>query len=617
MLLKSKRALGIILVLMILIGLVPAQLAVAAPKARSVEISETSITIDLATQAIYQIEAKVLPEGASQRMIYASQKTAVAKVSKTGLITAKKIGNTKIGIRPHGVKKWKKISLKVVDSLRPTKLTVPSTKVNLQLGEMYDVIPTVTPSTAIQDVTYSVDKPAIASVSTTGTITAKKSGTCYVRVRSKRNTNLVRNIKVTVGKLPTPSKIIIVPEDKAMTVNESLQLTAQVAPDGASESVIWKSNNTKLATVTSNGLVSAIAEGSVKITATSRAKSTVKTTRTINISDPNKPTAIAFTNDDVLYFPKKSTYTLEWTVAPESARRDAKFTSSNSSIVSVDANTGFITMKDDGVVTITMTAVGTKLTDTIKIVVLNTQRTSELPDKYSSSDSQIKENLAKIDAIRTSAFNELTMLEGIGTISPAESKRRREAITDAFVGYGFAWKTPVKVTYWDSSLSQNNYQPGRIYYGLPYIQHGANMNYTNRQFNLTKAVGQQYFKSINGSSRYYEMTSKRLNKYYVGVDCSSFVSMAVYGTNHAASYYNTEMIGKSTYYKTVTGSTNMRPGDLMNRSGRHVIMFLYYIDSAKTQMMLIENGGGSVSCKVANVSTYTSQGYVIKRPTKY
>ncbi|MBE6754103.1 MAG: hypothetical protein E7559_07130, partial [Ruminococcaceae bacterium] len=42
-------------------------------------------------------------------------------------------------------------------------------------------------------------------------------------------------------------------------------------------------------------------------------------------------------------------------------------------------------------------------------------------------------------------------------------------------------------------------------------------------------------------------------------------------------------------------------GDLLNRSGRHVVIFLYYTDASKTQMVIIEQGGGAwdtntVSC---------------------
>ncbi|MEG0146040.1 MAG: hypothetical protein RR739_08245, partial [Clostridia bacterium] len=38
---------------------------------------------------------------------------------------------------------------------------------------------------------------------------------------------------------------------------------------------------------------------------------------------------------------------------------------------------------------------------------------------------------------------------------------------------------------------------------------------------------------------------------------------------------------------------DLRPGDVMVWPGEHVVMFLYYTDSAKSRMMIIEQGGGS------------------------
>ena len=47
-------------------------------------------------------------------------------------------------------------------------------------------------------------------------------------------------------------------------------------------------------------------------------------------------------------------------------------------------------------------------------------------------------------------------------------------------------------------------------------------------------------------------------------------------------------------------------------------MFLYYANEEKTQIVIIEQGGGeagtnTVSCSIRDVSYYTSRGYSIRR----
>ena len=60
----------------------------------------------------------------------------------------------------------------------------------------------------------------------------------------------------------------------------------------------------------------------------------------------------------------------------------------------------------------------------------------------------------------------------------------------------------------------------------------------------------------------------------------------------------------------------MRPGDLLCKSGSHVVMFLYYANTEKTKIMIIENGGSeagtnTVHCSVMNLSSYSK--YTVRR----
>ena len=606
------------LALMLLTAILPMQ-AIAAPRPTGINLGSSNVTIDLAGAKTLQIVANVLPSGASQRMVWATSNKSIATVNSKGVVTAKKFGNVKIGVRPAGIKKWTTVKLSVKDSARPTSLSLPTTSITLTKGETYAIEPIYLPSSASTETSYATQKKAIATVSTGGVITAKAAGTTQIRVRSKRNSKLQKMLTVKVANPQAPTGITLLPENAPLEVGETVQLSASVTPETASSSVSYKSSNTSIATVSSTGLVTAKKIGSAKITVTSKANSGVKVVRSITVHDPNAPKSIHYLDSyqGALYFLDGDSVTLEYTVEPATARRDAVFTSSNKKIVTVDAETGRIQCLDTGVANITITAKGTKLIDVVKITVLDSERIAIVPARTTKDNAkEVRENLAKIDAIKASATNELTALRAAGVITENELAVRKAAIHSAFESYGITWSTPERVKYWNSALSAtNDFRPDRMYYGMPYIQNGAKQDYTNRRFTLQKAVQSGYMKAVSGTSRVYTMTNKRLSDYYVGCDCSSFSSMAIWGTTHAASYLNTTLIASSNYYKTIPDKKTLRPGDLLNKSGSHVIMFLYYTDSAKSQMMLIEQGGNTVTCNVANLSKYAS--YTAKRPLKF
>jgi hypothetical protein len=72
--------------------------------------------------------------------------------------------------------------------------------------------------------------------------------------------------------------------------------------------------------------------------------------------------------------------------------------------------------------------------------------------------------------------------------------------------------------------------------------------------------------------------------------------MRVWGLGNARSYLRSGDMKASSAYKTVAtrtrgdGYLNLRPGDMFIRDG-HVAMFLYYTNSVRNQVMIIQQGG--------------------------
>lgn len=71
---------------------------------------------------------------------------------------------------------------------------------------------------------------------------------------------------------------------KELAVGETLQLTATPAPANTTDNVVWSSDAEEFATVSESGLVTAVAAGTAKISAT---YGSVSATCTVHVSEPD------------------------------------------------------------------------------------------------------------------------------------------------------------------------------------------------------------------------------------------------------------------------------------------------------------------------------------------
>jgi endoglucanase len=77
------------------------------------------------------------------------------------------------------------------------------------------------------------------------------------------------SVTITVSSTNTvPTSVSVSPASASILVNGTVQLSSTVLPSNANQAVTWSSGNTAIATVSSTGLVTGIAEGSATITVT-------------------------------------------------------------------------------------------------------------------------------------------------------------------------------------------------------------------------------------------------------------------------------------------------------------------------------------------------------------
>ena len=118
-------------------------------------------------------------------------------------------------------------------------------------------------------VTWSSSAVGVATVSSQGLVTAVMNGTAQITARSG---SASANILVTV--MQSLGSVVIEPSSATlMSLGETVQLTATVLDQNgqpvADAAVSWSSSDTGIATVSGQGLVTAVGNGSVTITARS------------------------------------------------------------------------------------------------------------------------------------------------------------------------------------------------------------------------------------------------------------------------------------------------------------------------------------------------------------
>lgn len=176
----------------------------------------------------------------------------------------------------------------------------------LTKGETLNLSATVDADATDKTITWKSSDATIASVDSTGKVTANKTGSAIITVTATNGTEDTADDKtdtITITVTNPANGITLNKTALALTKGGTETLTATVDPTDADGTVSWSSDNTSVATVDSNGKVVAAAEGEATITATIGAKSatcTVTVTRATTLANAfenGAVTKIVATND--------------------------------------------------------------------------------------------------------------------------------------------------------------------------------------------------------------------------------------------------------------------------------------------------------------------------------
>ena len=288
---------------------------------------------------------------------FKSGKTGVASVDGKGLVTATAEGKAKITVTTNNKKVKATITINVVDLYKPSGVSIAQGKTaTIALGQPLQLTAALEPATAQATLTWKSSKPGVATVDGGGLVSPVAEGTTKITV----NTHNKKKATITV-KVVDPNKPdgVSIAQGKTITITmgQSLQLNAALAPATAQATLAWKSSKPGVATVDGNGVVVPVGEGTTKITVQTHNKK--KATITVKVVDPNKPLGIGINQGKAVTMKVGEALQLSVGLNPATAQTSLAWKSSKAAVASVDGG-GVVTALKKGKTKITVTTYNKK-----------------------------------------------------------------------------------------------------------------------------------------------------------------------------------------------------------------------------------------------------------------
>ena len=234
------------------------------------------------------------------------------------------------------------------------QLSVDIEKKNIQVDEYAQIIV----NSRAKKYEYISDNTSVAIISY-GRVKGVAEGTANITVSvvdsNYKPEQVTLQVTVSEKKIEI-TEVLLNKDAETLTEGDTITLSAEVLPYDTtySKNVSWSSSNEAVATVSADGTVTAKSAGIAIITATSENGMTASCT--ITVEKKLIPITEVYLDKSSATLTEGDTATLTATVLPENTTysKDVSWSSSNSAVVTVDAN-GTVTAKSAGTAVITAT----------------------------------------------------------------------------------------------------------------------------------------------------------------------------------------------------------------------------------------------------------------------
>ena len=244
----------------------------------SVTLNKTSLNMTKGQSET--LTATVTPDNATDKTVsWSSSDATIASVDQNGRVTALKSGSATIMAKAGE----KSATCSVTITTPVESVSLDRTSVNLEEGQTTTLVATINPNDADEKtVTWTTSNASVATV-TNGVVTAIAEGVATITA-SVGGKSATCSITVSKNTIPVTS-ITLNKSSLSLKVGEKETLIATVLPENATDKkVTWASSKEDVATVDSNGRVTAVAEGNATIIASAGGKTA---TCSVTVSNNN------------------------------------------------------------------------------------------------------------------------------------------------------------------------------------------------------------------------------------------------------------------------------------------------------------------------------------------
>lgn len=247
-----------------------------------------------------------------------------------------------------------------------TNIRMNISQATIQSGGQYQLSAIITPSDASKSLRWTSSNPNVATVNNNGLVTGKSSGTSTITCITTDGSNLSAFCTITVAQLITS---ISMQGSLEMNTGNTYRLSVSISPASATgKSLKWNSSNGNVATVSSDGTVTAKSPGTANITCVTTDGSKKSATCTVTVKQG--VTGITLNKTSATIGVGNSTQ-LTANVSPSNAtNKSVKWNSSNTGVATVNGN-GQVTGVGVGTTTITCRSSDGNATASCTVTVAN------------------------------------------------------------------------------------------------------------------------------------------------------------------------------------------------------------------------------------------------------
>lgn len=371
-----------------------------------------------------------------------STPSCVSYDNSTGYLTAENSGEGTLTVSLYGnsnVKKDIPVTVLAKDSLKVEKLSIERAPETLSLGTSVDLTAAYTLKDGVvltnpeKAVTWTSSDTKVLYVSPGGKVTAVGGGTATVTASVGGVSEESAPITVTAEEQPTDTVTSLTLDKYSLTLymnEEGEQLTATIQPASFAKSIVWNSSDTKVASVSDSGLVTAVGPGTCIISATAGDRHVSATVSVL--AARVRVTGVSF-GETKHEIPMGGTAKLTATITPADATvKTLVWTSDDPGIASV-SRTGIVTAVSVGTTKIHATSVDGNHSAEVTVTVTAAPQLGDV-----NGDGYIDSADAMLCLRSAVGLTELT----------AEQKSAADVNKDGFVDAGDA----IKILRYDAKL---------------------------------------------------------------------------------------------------------------------------------------------------------------------